>query len=480
MIHRLIKILAFILLFVPVSSFGAHLADCNKTTLDAAIADTTTYPNGSTIELPSCAETTWSDWVTVDRALTIKGQTTTSRNTSTYAITATDNTIITGKGFSVSADSVKITGITFKDLSIANPDAVIITPSGGYTRLHIYGNHFNNCDARLVSQKRDNSGLLFYLNLVTQPAYETLYIVGSGKASWDLGGPCGDNDTTQTTWIEDNEFRLSTANSVNVVDAGEGARVTIRGNLFTGTETYSFESNVIENHGHCYTYRDFNSNWGTYCMEVYDNKFSNPADPSYIGQNPFQSRGGRAYFYGNTISNTGWYPYGSVGLINNETTINCNSTPCANQDHADGGYHAVPISDDPSFSGSPLLCTSYPCPMQINNSYIFANTSIARPGYTGVKIDAAYSDIIQIDRDYWSDRDENGTEVDTYGSGTALPDTCVTHDIYWHIDTSKLYRCTATDTWAEVYASYAYPHPLRQTTNLLRGRVTGNLSGSVK
>lgn len=461
-------------LVLSTSCFAEQLADCNKGTLDTAIADTTTYPNGSTIELPSCAETTWDDWVTVDRALTIKGQTTTSRNASTYAITATDNTIITGKGFSVSADNVKITGITFKDLSIANPNAVVITPSDGYTSLHIYGNHFNNCDARLVTQKRDNSSLLFYLNLVTQPAYETLYIIGSGKTSWDIGGACGDNDTTKTTWIEDNEFRLATANNVNVIDADEGARVTIRGNLFTGTETYSFESNVIENHGHCYTYRDMASNWGTYCMEVYDNKFANPADPSYIGQNPFQSRGGRSYFYNNAVSNTGWYPYGLAGFINNETNVACNSTPCANQDHEDGGYHVVPISDDPSFTGSPLLCTSYPCPMQTNNSYVFGNTSAARPTYTGVDPSETYADIIQIDRDYWTDRDDNGTAVDTYGSGTSLPETCATHDLYWHTGISKLYRCTDTNTWTNVYSAYTYPHPLR---GLMKQTISGGAFG---
>ncbi|MDD5095466.1 MAG: hypothetical protein PHV74_13985 [Dehalococcoidia bacterium] len=449
----------------PTLALATPLADCAKDTLDTAIADTTTYPNGSTIELPSCEETTWADWVTVDRALTIKGQTTTSRNASTYVVTATDSTIITGKGFTVSADNVVITGITFQNMTIANPNAVIITPVAGYTNLDIYGNHFDNCNARLVTQKRDNSGLRFYRNLVTQPGYETLYIIGAGKTSWDIGGSCGSSSTSKTSWIEDNEFRLTTATQTNIIDADEGARVVIRGNLFTGSATYSISSNVIESHGHCYTYRDMDTNWGTYCLEVYDNKFANPADPSFGGQGIVEPRGGRSYVYKNTVSNTGWYPYYIVGFMDNQVDVACNLTACANQDHEDGGYHAVPISGDPNFGGTPLLCTTYPCPMQVNNSYVFGNTFTERPGYQGGhRRDYSgadqYANFIQIDRDWWSDYYE-GSAHNTYGEGTSLPETCTTHALYWHTGTQTLSRCTATDTWTAVYSAYTYPNPSR-------------------
>jgi hypothetical protein len=50
------------------------------------------------------------------------------------------------------------------------------------------------------------------------------------------------------------------------------------------------------------------------------------------------------------------------------------------------------------------------------------------------------------------------------GTGTGLlsarPATCTPKVAYWATDTSTLYQCSATNTWAAYYTPYTYPHPL--------------------
>jgi hypothetical protein len=42
------------------------------------------------------------------------------------------------------------------------------------------------------------------------------------------------------------------------------------------------------------------------------------------------------------------------------------------------------------------------------------------------------------------------------------PITCTIGVAYWATDTITLYKCTATNVWAEYYKPFPYPHPLRK------------------
>jgi hypothetical protein len=52
----------------------------------------------------------------------------------------------------------------------------------------------------------------------------------------------------------------------------------------------------------------------------------------------------------------------------------------------------------------------------------------------------------------------------TAATGTSLPVSCTSgQDWFWRTDESKLYRCSATNTWTLNYQPAAYPHPLTGT-----------------
>jgi len=50
------------------------------------------------------------------------------------------------------------------------------------------------------------------------------------------------------------------------------------------------------------------------------------------------------------------------------------------------------------------------------------------------------------------------------GSGTSMPTSCVTGVGFWRTDQSKLYKCTATNTWTEYYSPATCPHTLTGLT----------------
>ena len=54
----------------------------------------------------------------------------------------------------------------------------------------------------------------------------------------------------------------------------------------------------------------------------------------------------------------------------------------------------------------------------------------------------------------------NGTVGVGIGTLGSRPNTCRAGVAYWATDRARLYRCSATNTWALYYTAYTYPHPL--------------------
>lgn len=66
------------------------------------------------------------------------------------------------------------------------------------------------------------------------------------------------------------------------------------------------------------------------------------------------------------------------------------------------------------------------------------------------------------DRDYYNHNASfDGTTGVGVGTLANRPATCTPEVAYWATDESKLYKCTATNTWSLHYTPFTYPHPLR-------------------
>ena len=463
---KILTISFFILLGffgLPKISWAATInaASCSRADVESAIS---AAASGDTVVIPAGA-CSWDSHVNIPlgKNIAIQGQTTTSRNASTYQVTVTDKTIIQKSGFNVAATSnVRITGITF-DGNVAGAMTQPIVLPRSPVNMRIDHNHFTHY-AR-TWHKGGGGGylnVLFDNNRITQPGEESLYIVGKGNTSWSDGGTCGADAPEKTTWIEDNEWILDTANGTNFMDMGEGARVVLRNNRFTGNPNYFWTTALVEAHGHCQSFRDGDDNAGTYCLEISGNEVHNEKNPDFMGQSLVQPRGGKTYVYNNNMYNTGWHPYHLVHFYVEESVYNCNSTvECAVQAHEDAGYHAVPLKTDPATPPYDTvgLCNTYPCPMQVNNSYVWGNTwDIKGESFLyGVESTAVYA---LEDRDWWDDAGAGDTNF-TKDVAANRPGTCTIGDVYWETNTKKLYRCTATNIWTFIYSPYTYPHPLR-------------------
>ena len=87
----------FLILTVCVSAYSdTHNADsCSQSDVQTAI---NAASSGDVVSIPS-GTCSWASAVTLNKNITVIGQTTTSRNNSTYVVTPTDSTIIQKFGF---------------------------------------------------------------------------------------------------------------------------------------------------------------------------------------------------------------------------------------------------------------------------------------------------------------------------------------------------------------------------------------------
>ncbi len=93
----------------------------------------------------------------------------------------------------------------------------------------------------------------------------------------------------------------------------------------------------------------------------------------------------------------------------------------------------------------------------------FTSAVSPRPNFTNY-----FPDMLLENRDYYlydtSTCIAGGACPSNVGGGTTPPTTCTVGTAFWRTDQQKLYKCTSTNTWTELYAPLTYPNPLRSCT----------------
>jgi len=433
-----IILMFFLCNFIYVPNANAATSDavlCTKSAVESAIAAAS---NGDTIIVSGCpGGVTWGSDVVVDKEVTIQGQTTGCPES------CVDNTLILNDCFDIQANNVRITGFTF---------------SGSGTCFMVGGVHDFRIDHNKITGHEVASKFsggkkygLFDSNLFEDCTDECLYIRGGGNQALADGG-LGGGYTDGTVYFEDNIFDLTNGETPkNALDSGAGARWVFRYN--TVKETTNFYGVILAAHSHCWVARDGPDNAGTYNQEVYGNTFISKSGRNW-GQT-LRPRGGRGVYFDNDLTGSGWSGRDAISFVNYETCeIDCSA--CNVAAHETLGIHSNPWdglcnNDD----GSPP--SDYPCPLQVNNYYVWDNTQ--ETGTFSVVVQSGCENYIQEDRDYWDDAGGGDTNF-TSDVAANRGSSCTIDDVYWETDNKKLYRCTATDTWTFVYEPYPYPHPL--------------------
>ncbi len=155
---------------------------CSKIDVETAIAAAS---DGDTVVIPD-GTCSWSSRVEIDRVITVQGQTTTSRNGTTYEVIPSDGTLIQTSGFDITETDpgVRVTGITFDQMASTQ---AFKFPSG-MTSLRIDHCHFNRGERIFNVKGTPPMGILFDNNRIVNPTGESFYINGAGNDAWAAGG----------------------------------------------------------------------------------------------------------------------------------------------------------------------------------------------------------------------------------------------------------------------------------------------------
>jgi hypothetical protein len=435
-------------LFFPLSVNAATIYVANYGDGTCAQANVTAAMNaakaGDTIVLPS-GNCVWKSRIEVNKNnLTFQGQTSGCPDNC-----GSETTITQGDdyGFNFHGYTTRVTQIKF----VATGNSTLFITGETISDFRIDHCYIKKHEKLINKAGRGRKSGLIDNNHIEDCDGECIYVVGEGNNSWAQGGALGNDYPEGTVYIEDNKFTLTTAGSMNIFDAGGGARVVFRYNTVISS-TYSW-SYMFEGHGHCYGFRDESHNAGTYGVEIYENAFQGTTGAAAGAI--YKNRGGRGYFYNNSFQYTSWFDqyHNMIYFVNDEMSgSDCNGDagPCPNQYHEDTKVHPVPLESGWNCDTYP---DDYPCPLQLNNFYIWGNTT------QGTLDPSPLGNFAQEDRDYWDDVGAGDTNFSS-GLSSARPGTCSDDDSYWETDTKKLYRCVGTNNWTFIYQPFTYPHPL--------------------
>ncbi len=305
-------------------------------------------------------------------------------------------------------------------------------------------------------------------------------------ASGWSGGTHGDSSWADTSTLGSNRF-FFTENSTFIGgiaynDCQSGGRFVFRFNtLIGGTSTGGLQTHPT---GHAGDDR------GCRVWEIYGNVFSGPGGAQSLYNAMFASSGTGVMWnnvipptyshiltFHNMRRNNGTYPqnpspsgWGYCG-----TSFNGTGSVWDQNSNTTNGHACI---DQVGRGIGDLISGTFPNKINTVSGTIAWPHQAAEPVYewmdTGWSGLAAYyapsfDGGINQDSDYyvWCDPASksgclsfNGTSGVGSGLLATRPTTCTTGVAFWATDTSTLYQCKATNTWAAYYTPYTYPHPL--------------------
>jgi hypothetical protein len=491
--YRLLFLLCFLIAFgraVPVRAANITASSCSSSAVQTAINSAS---SGDTVTVPS-GSCTWSSTVTISgKALTLQGATTCSGS----PLTCTDNTVINTSVLAISVTGsatkfVSISGLTL-NISGGDPNNGVVAFGGteGDAAFRFHHSHLTiTGSAAMVGVVAIGSvyGLIDHLVVSNSATNNHTFLIHGdwatgGFHSWARANSFGTNGAI---YIEDSVFTL-THQTDGLLDGFTGGRVVFRYNTatFGGSESGSWDT--IGFHGtDSGFYRSF------FSAEMYGNTMTNNM-PSAI--TPFHLRGGTGLVYSNTFNGSGgWHginlqnyradgngPYSNWGACNgtNWKLVSIDPTTTNGRTNSTSGtvFWCAINRDTPAISNATCSAITpgdtattyfdgsgaggYPCrdnPGRTHNQALAPVYAWLNSPNLGISGEAG---IIDANRDYYA-YTGSFTGASGMGSGAASsrPSSCTTGVAYWGTDTSTLYRCTATNTWAAYYTPYTYPHPL--------------------
>jgi hypothetical protein len=362
-------------------------------------------------------------------------------------VNCTDGTTInsTSSFFYIQANNIKITNLT---LIGDGGDIAFPFEPGIQLNLLVEGNKIQNV-YKMITKTGSCAlkNMVYARNRIIDCGDECFYFVGNCSDSWLHGGNLGDDYPEGTLFLEDNHITNPTVQPRNLMESGGGGRYTVRHNLIIEGVPYS--EPIFGTHGHCYLYRDENTNTGTYGIEVYNNKVTLSQEYQHF----ITLTGGRGYAYGNTLGGVS-EAWNEIAALNQEW----GSVPCnlATEAERINEYIRKPQNWYCNAGGS--TPSDYPCPLQPKDWYVWNNSVVSGTFTIGIRNTENWStDYFKENRDYWSDN----TSTFTNGLSSNRGSSCTTNNAYFETDTKKLYRCTSTNNYELIYTAYTYPHPLR-------------------
>ena len=466
-------------------SFGSALAttynvSCNgtiTTALQNAINSAkggSTYATGDTVSI-SAGSCSMGD-ITLNKKITLQGAGASSTTISGGSITSTDS-------------APRITGIGFTNTTITINEST----TGGSNGWRVDHNNFSYTSRTYAITVQGGSGNSHPTGVVDNNAFTDGEVLTYGNTNdygtpanasnmWALTDPLGAQ--TNVVYVETNTFTWdSGATPPTSIDGNYGARVVFRfNNLISGG---------LELHGIQGT-----SNRGVSRWEIYNNTF-NISFAWYCGT---LIRSGGGVIFNNTYGSN----FTNAILIENQTSYrysdySCNQVACDGNNPRDQntpGMYGYACRDQIG-RGRDLVvwAVGQPFTQTLEGLYSWNNTF----GGSMVALvfnydtcqcgscDTNYMPIhIVKDRDYYDSASGPQTSPTTpfdgssgvgFGTLANRPTTCTTTSesgggvAYWATDQGSwnqsgsggqgvLYKCTATNTWTQVYTPLTYPHPL--------------------
>ena len=430
---------------IYVSSYGD--GTCSLTNVRSAY---NTASTGDTIMFPASCSSTWSDGLTVGKAVTIDGNGTTLTANGTFT-----NGMFNITGFT--ADSlVRITGFTF-NLTGAKQGILVNAMTGGvsvgqiridHNKFYYGSNHINFYHGKGLI---DN-------NYFTDAAGITVEIENGGTDSWMSLTP----GTADAVFVEDNHFIHITMDGQECIGTANGGKLVIRYNDFDGDNLNTGGGiGPIMTHGNQggYYWESSNANAtrGNSITEVYNNTFHAKKFSMLM-----TFRSGSNLIYNNSITGTATGTYDIV-------------------------YREEEFTSDPS-DLFPVKRTTWPAEDQVHNSFTWNNTYNGHDFNNGVygSVYGAYStcdaypasctNMLQKDRDYFLHAPCGAADsTDAYGNtcthGKAsftgqngASGSYPTNGSKYPTKGTMIFTPTGDNAYYG-YTPYTYPHPLRSVTN---------------